>query len=139
MKLINTLLLLAGLFALTAVHPSAQTTAPPFITCTNGGVAYIEPTSVNGTGVPLKLHCIDPVVFTPPAQSAIGSACTNTDPAGGIKLYAFIATTNTCLPIVSLMAAGGIATGPTPDTQLHFDIATLDKNGQVVPMQDLGK
>ncbi len=124
-KYMPTVVLLAGLFALTAIHPSAQTTLPPFVSCASGGVLYMD-AFAGATARPVY-HCIDPSSLIgksgpagpmgpqgaqgppgPAGSSGIftGSACN--PPGTGALPYAQLPD-NSCLPIIVVPAAGSVA------------------------------
>lgn len=114
MRLLCTIVLLAGLFALTAIQPQAQTPTPVFRSCLQGGMLYWDPI-VTGQSVPT--HCLDPVQFLP---KPIGGACT-APPVGSAPTIYAKANDGTCLPLIAVPPPGsiaGILTGTYAETAM---------------------
>jgi hypothetical protein len=121
-RLLPTFILLAGLFALTAIHPQAQT-APPFVTCATGGLIYFDAPTTS----PISWHCVDPNILGkvgpqgpagvqgpigptgpqgPPGTALTGGTCPA--PAAGFILYAKLPD-GSCLNIFVVPAPGSLA------------------------------
>lgn len=100
-RVLSTLLLLVGLFTLTAIHPTAQTTAPAFTPCTNGGLLYSDP--ITSTTAKVGYHCVDPLSVGRPAAKVTGIPCA--PPTRGIILYTELPD-GTCLNHIAIDQSG---------------------------------
>ncbi len=106
-RILSTLLLLAGLFAWTAIHPAAQPGPPVFRSCLQGGLLYWDPIV---TGQTVQTHCIDPAQFARVALAGVSCDA----PAAGVTVYAKL-NDGSCLPLAAVAAPGGTASAVTAE------------------------
>lgn len=108
--ILNTILLLSGLFALTAIKPHAQTITPS--TCV--WVSQTQPPSTTTSTVP-SFVCMDTVQLSrilpasAPATSNPVQGGTCAVPQFGLALYAQDPVTHNCYPIITVPSASFVA------------------------------